>query len=123
MSKSTTLISLSLYRLNIKEKGWKYLSKGIGLNKTLRIVKIRKTIIPLSQFANLAHSLQEAESIEIIDLSDDCIKDSYGLFIRKIISSHSERRDEIVWAYSLRDEKPPGILFRNGLHTDRKSVV
>jgi hypothetical protein len=33
----------------------------------------------------------------------------------KIVSAQSERRDEIVWAYSLRGELPPNNEYKQGL--------
>ena len=41
--------------------------------------------------------------------------DKYGRMISRIISRHSQRRDQVVWFYSLRNELPPSNEYKKGL--------
>jgi len=117
MEKSRILDSLVLRGVRLKHKGWKYLSKGIAANDSLRVLKLNYVVMSLAQFVKLAAALFKSKSIEILDFSNCWLNDNYGSIIRKIISSQSERRNEYVWSLSLRNEKPKGIEYRKGLHT------
>ena len=117
MKNAKLLKSIQLRGIKLRYKSWKYFSKGIAGNNSLQILKINHTSISIIQFVRLAKALYESPSIEIIDFSDDNLNDSYATMVRRIISSHSERRDEIVWSFNLRNEKPKGIAYRKGLHT------
>eukprot|EP00826_Nyctotherus_ovalis_P038729 TRINITY_DN3645_c0_g5_i2.p1 TRINITY_DN3645_c0_g5~~TRINITY_DN3645_c0_g5_i2.p1 ORF type:complete len:300 (+),score=51.28 TRINITY_DN3645_c0_g5_i2:587-1486(+) len=117
MEKSIALDSLTLRGIRLKYRSWKFLSRGIFCNNSLRILKINYIPISLKQFSKLASALYRCQTIEVLDLSNNWLKDSYSSIIRKILSSQTERRDEYVWCLSLRNEKPKGIAYRKGLHT------
>ena len=37
------------------------------------------------------------------------VKDKYGKILGRLITRQSQRRDQVIWAYGLRNEKPPII--------------
>ena len=117
MANAKYLITLKLRGIHLKMKSWKYLSNGLSLNKSLKVFEITHTFIPIESFARIVKPLYRSKSIEVINLSNNKLKDDYGFFIKKIISYQSEKRDEIVWLNGLRGEIPKGISYRSGLHT------
>jgi len=54
------------------------------------------------------------ESLIAVDLSHNQLS-GVGETIGKILSDHSQRRNEIVWMYGLRGEYPEEDLSRAGL--------
>ncbi len=76
---------------------------------------VTHTIIPLREFDRLAKSMAQACELESIEFSHDRLVDDFGPLFRRIVAAHSERRDEVVWAYGLRGERPEGIGYRKGL--------
>jgi len=58
-------------------------------------------------------ALAENKTINILDLSQNRLDDACGRMIGAIISQHGQRRDEVVWAFSLRGE-PPGDIDMKG---------
>jgi len=85
-------------------------------NTTIKELRICNTYIPIAQFDLVSKALCKNNFIECIEFSANKMDDSFSPLIRKIISTHAERRDEIVWAYGLRGETPEGIEYRKGLH-------
>eukprot|EP01022_Parablepharisma_sp_SALTPOND_P030439 TRINITY_DN7629_c0_g1_i1.p1 TRINITY_DN7629_c0_g1~~TRINITY_DN7629_c0_g1_i1.p1 ORF type:complete len:324 (-),score=46.91 TRINITY_DN7629_c0_g1_i1:97-1068(-) len=116
MSKTDSLQTLELRGLHLRTDGWVSLSKGLLLNHSLKALKITHTLIPFLQFERLTRAICKSNIIETLDFSANRLDDSYGPLVRKMISSHSERRDEVVWAFGLRGEKPEGISYRKGLY-------
>ena len=50
-----------------------------------------------------------------MNLACNGLDDKSSYLIAKIISAQCERRDHIVWAYSLRGELPPNEEYKLGL--------
>ena len=44
-------------------------------------------------------------------MSANELDDSYAFMLNKIMSSHQEYKDEQIWAYGLRDERPPRVIL------------
>lgn len=56
------------------------------------------------------------ETLILLDLSRNNLGDSSGRVIGKILSTHSQRRDDIVWMYSLRGEEPEEDICLKGIY-------
>ena len=54
-------------------------------------------------------------NLESLSLACNGLDDKASHLIVKIVSAQSERRDHIVWAYSLRGELPPDNDYKQGL--------
>ena len=115
ISKSRELISLSLNKLEFNEKYCQSLSKGISSNNSLQNLSITNSKLDLNSYEILLESLLNQNALTFVDLSNNNFGDKYGRMISRIISCHSQRRDQVVWFYSLRNELPPSNEYKKGL--------
>ena len=53
--------------------------------------------------------------LEYVNFSCNGLDDKASYLVSKIISAQCERRDNIVWSYSLRGELPPDDEYKKGL--------
>ena len=104
---TNNLLSLSLVNFELYSKYCLLLSKGLTNNKSLQILKISHCLIQLSSFEFLIKSLYNHQSLSYLDLSYNNLNDKYGNIIIKLIMNQAQRRDQIIWSYGLRNEKPP----------------
>jgi len=63
----------------------------------------------------IIRGLIEHQKIEILDFSNNFLDDKTGYMISRLINRQSERRDETVWKFGLRGERPAGSEFKKGL--------
>ena len=115
ISKSKELISLSLNKLEFNEKYCQSLSKGITSNNSLQNLSITNSKLDLNSYEILLQSLLNQNALTFLDLSDNNFGDKYGQMISRIIICHSQRRDQVIWFYSLRNELPPSNEYKKGL--------
>ena len=115
ISKSKELISLSLNKLEFNEKYCQSLSKGITSNNSLQNLSITNSKLDLNSYEILLESLLNQNALTFLDLSDNNFGDKYGQMISRIIIRHSQRRDQVIWFYSLRNELPPSNEYKKGL--------
>jgi len=104
---TNNLLSLSLVNFELYSKYCLLLSKGLTNNKSLQILKISHCLIQLSSFESLIKSLYNHQSLSYLDLTYNNLNDKYGNIIIKLIMNQAQRRDQIIWSYGLRNEKPP----------------
>lgn len=64
----------------------------------------------------LSKGLAGNEALTIIDLSNNILDGPSGRIVGKILSTHSQRRDDIVWVYSLRGEEPEEDISLKGVY-------
>ena len=57
-----------------------------------------------SQLVHLSEGIQENQSIVLLDLSFNKLGRTAGYQLGKILSSHCQRRNDIIWNIKLRDE-------------------
>ena len=130
ISISKSIISLSLNNIELNQKYCQYLSKGIVNNKSLQSLSITNTKIILNSYELLLGSLLNHKSLLYLDLSNNNFEDKYGKMISRLIIRHSQKRDQVVWSYGLRNELPltndykKGLIFinLNGNHLSRDSA-
>ena len=115
ISKSHELISLSFNKLEFNEKYCQSLSKSISSNKSLQNLSITNSKLDLNSYEILLESLLNQNALSFLDLSNNNFGDKYGRMISRIISRHSQRRDQVVWFYSLRNELPSSNEYKKGL--------
>ena len=106
LSQSQKLLSLTFYKINFSEQNSNILSQGLSLNNSLSTLNITNCQIPLRSFEIILTGLLRHEKIENINISNNNLSDKCGNMISRLISYQTERRDEIIWLASLRNEKP-----------------
>ena len=112
---SDNIISLSLNSILISKDSAKYLAQGLLDNKTIQGLNINYCIISLEAYELFLKSLLKHEIIEYLDLSNNNFNDKYGEMIALIISSQTQRRDQIIWASGLRNDLPLINEYSRGL--------
>ena len=115
LSLSKTIINLSIINFELIPKYCEYLSKGIIDNKSLQGLKISNCQIQLKPYELLLKGLLNHISITYLDLSNNNFGDRYGNMISRIIIRQAQRRDQIIWSYGLRNEKPLNNDYKKGL--------
>ena len=115
ISKSKQIISLLLNKLEFNEKYSQILSKSISDNNSLQNFGITNSKLDLNSYEILLESLLNQNVLSFLDLSNNDFGDKYGYMISRIISRHSQRRDQVIWFYSLRNELPPSNEYKKGL--------
>ena len=118
LSLSNNLLSLSIINFELYSKYCLLLNKGLTANKSLQALKISHCLIQLDSYESLIKSLFNFPCLSYLDLSNNNLNDKYGIIISRLITKHSQRRDQIIWSYGLRNEKPPmnqkmGIISLN----------
>ena len=106
LSLSDNIISLSLNSITITKESARYLAQGLYDNKTIQGFNINFSIISLESYEILLKSLLKHEMLKYLDLSNNNFSDKYGEMVALIISTQSQRRDQILWASGLRNESP-----------------
>ena len=115
ISKSKQIISLLLNKLEFNEKYSQILSKSISDNNSLQNFGITNSKLDLNSYEILLESFLNQNVLSFLDLSNNDFGDKYGYMISRIISRHSQRRDQVIWFYSLRNELPPSNEYKKGL--------
>ena len=113
---SLNLISFSITNLILNEELVSLLSKGLSENISIQGLAINNCkITDQKSFELIIGSLLTHPSILYIDLSYNNLKDKYGKILGRLITRQSQRRDQVIWAYGLRNEKPPNNDYTRGL--------
>ena len=115
LSVSDKVIMCSLYQLKLTNELTSILSKGICDNKSLQGFCVRNCILPLDAYEILLKGFLTHERIEFLDFSENNLSDKYGNMISRIIARQTQRRDQVIWAYSLRNERPLTNDYTKGL--------
>jgi hypothetical protein len=100
---------------NLRRELAEFLSEGISHNKTLKTFRIYSSKMTQDSFEVITKGLLTHESIEVIDLPGNKLTDKAGNMIGRIISRQCQRRDQVVWMYGLRNERPNNNDYTKGL--------
>ena len=106
LSQSQNLLTLTFYKIIFNEQNSSILSQGFSLNNSLITLNITNCQIPLNSFEIILSGLFRHEKIENINLSNNNLSDKCGNMISRLISHQTQKRDQIIWLASLRNEKP-----------------
>ena len=115
LSLSPNIVTLSLTNIKFTNEISKILSNGILKNKSLQALQINNSKISLENYEILLKGLLTHESLEYLDLGYNEFNDKYGNMIARAIARQTQRRDQIIWAYGLRNEKPSNNEYTLGL--------
>ena len=109
------LESFSLLNFQIDEKLAHNLSFGIINNKSIKSFRVNNCQMNIEAYEILLKGLFSHPKIEKLDLQNNNLKDKYGNMIGRIISRQTDRRDEVIWSFALRNEFPENKDYKNGL--------
>jgi hypothetical protein len=112
---SKNLNNLSLFGLNLEKKTSENISQGLAKNKSLESLIIKKCKMNIDSYEIFLKGLLNHEKIKFLDLSNNNFNDKYGNMISRIIIRQSQRRDQIIWSYGLRNEFPTNNDYTKGL--------
>ena len=115
LSQTKYLLSLVLQSFKINNELSKYISKGLSENKSLQYLSINYCALPLDIYEIILKGILNHEIIRCIDLSNNKLNDKYSPMISRIIQRQTQRRDQIIWSYQLRNELPNDNNYRIGL--------
>ena len=116
ISLSLNLISFSITNLILNVEIASLLTKSLSENISIQGLAINNCrITDQKAFELIIGSLLIHPSILYIDLSYNNLKDKYGKILGRLITRQSQRRDQVIWAYGLRNEKPPNNDYTRGL--------
>ena len=115
VSNSKVLISLSLNNLEFNKTYCQSLYHGLSSNNSLQNLSITNSKLDITSYEIILESLLNHTSLSFLDLSDNKFSDKYGKMISRIIVRHAQRRDHVIWYYSLRNELPSSNEYKKGL--------
>ncbi|CAD8066140.1 unnamed protein product [Paramecium primaurelia] len=109
------LMQIHITDLILSPKDCESISFGLKSTKTLKELKITNCSLTSQHLQILSEPIQQCVSLNLLDLSNNLLKENAGMIIGKIISSHAGRRDEMKWAEEIRGDEPPQQLALQGL--------
>ena len=115
LSQTKNLLSLVIQSFKINQELAKYLSQGISDNKSLQYLSINYCVLSVESYESILKGILSHEIIRCIDLSNNKLNDKYSAMISRIIQRQSQRRDQIIWSYQLRNELPKDNNYKLGL--------
>ena len=116
ISLNPNLITFTLKNLQFSDKNSiEILSSSLLSNTTLIGISFTKLKISLENYEILLKFLLTHKNIEYVDLSENNLNEKNSNLISRIIIRQTQRRDQIIWAFSLRNEKPINNDYMKGL--------
>ena len=115
LSLSKKILSFNLCMFPLSQKLCEYLSQALVDNKSLQSLSITNCSILLNSYERLLKGLLSHPTLAYLDLSNNNFSDKYGNMIGRIIIRQAQRRDQIIWSYGLRNERPLNNDYRKGI--------
>lgn len=112
---TNSLKSLTFCGVRLAKDALKLISHEITDNKIIKELGFNYCFLDSSYLEDLMPGLCKNKNIERLNFSCNGLDDRSAHLITKIINVQCERRDEIVWSYSLRGELPPDKEYKQGL--------
>jgi hypothetical protein len=106
---------LNFFKIRLGEGFLKSLSKGFACNTSLKEVGFIGCQLTAEEMRTLAPGLGALVSMNVLNLSQNGLKSDVIGPLNSIINTQGQRKDEIVWAASLRGELPKEDLTTKGL--------
>ena len=115
LSFSDKIKSLTINNFTFNQNLALYLSNGIIKNNSIQKLNINNCKIAVEEYEIILKGLLNHEKIEYLNLSNNNFVDKYGNIIGRIISRQTYRRDQAIWLFGLRDERPSSNNYTLGL--------
>jgi len=113
--KNEKLVSFSLLNFPIEQKLAHNLSFGISNNQSIKNFKVNNCKMDIEAYEILLQGLFNHPNISELDLQKNNLGDKYGNMIGRIISRQTDRRDQVIWSFALRNEFPEDKSYKNGI--------
>lgn len=121
LTKTSTLETLEFWEISFSAKFVQAISKGLANNKSIRELVLTKCKISAIDLEILSVGAGSCCSLNLLNLSGNELQGPETIrAMKNIITRHSERKNEIVWAASLRGEKPKVDPNSQGTQTGEK---
>lgn len=91
------------------------LSEGILNNESLKVVSFSGCQISDVNLEILLKGVLTHKTLEHLDLSENQLDDRHCNILKRIVNRQTERRDQVKWAFSLRNELPMTNNYTRGL--------
>jgi Ran GTPase-activating protein (RanGAP) involved in mRNA processing and transport len=82
------------------------MSSAIKMNTSIKTFILNKCHLTNQEFDCLIEGFIEHLHIEEMNLSNNNLNDKHSYIISRLISRHNQRKDEVLWMYGLRNERP-----------------
>jgi len=115
ISLSIDLQQIKLHNIRFQNDFSEFLYEALKANTSLLSLNINYCDLTSEQSDTILRALIEHTKIEVLDFSNNFLDDKTGYMISRLISRQSERRDETIWKYGLRGERPQNSEFKKGL--------
>ena len=99
----------------IESKLAQNLSYGIINNNSIKKFRVNNCKMDIQTYEILLKGLFNHPEISELDLQKNDLGDKYGNMIGRIISRQTDRRDQVIWSFALRNEFPKDKNYKNGL--------
>ena len=113
--KNEKLESFNLLNFTIESKLAQNLSYGIINNNSIKKFRVNNCKMDIQTYEILLKGLFNHPEISELDLQKNDLGDKYGNMIGRIISRQTDRRDQVIWSFALRNEFPKDKNYKNGL--------
>ena len=91
------------------------LSNALKTNLTLKNFTCNNCNLGLDCYEILINGLLIHPTLEKLDFASNKLNDKAGNMIKRIISRQSQRRNQVIWMYNLRNESPENNEYSKGL--------
>ena len=115
LCKNEKLESFNLLDFEIDQKLAQNLSVGISNNNSIKNFRVNNCKMDIGAYEILLKGFFNHPKIAKLDLQKNNLGDKYGNMIGRIISRQTDRRDQVIWSYALRNEFPEEKDYKNGL--------
>lgn len=115
LSNSKSIKKLIIHHLSLEPNYYREIANGLKLNESLEKLSLTNIKIPLDSYEVIIESLLSHNLISILDLSNDNLSDKCGKILSRLIIRSAQRRDQVIWYYSLRNELPINNDYKKGL--------
>lgn len=89
--------------VRVSTLGWHALAKGLEAPSCIvEQLKINLVEFDRETLTTLSEGIKKNQSIQVLDLSYNNLRDSYGDIFARIISAQTQNRDQVKWKKQLR---------------------
>lgn len=109
------LLTIKLLNLNFTMENSALLAKGLRNNDTINNIIINGCAISDQSLDTILECFLTHNKIENIELNNNNLNDKSCNMFGRIITRQTQLRDQIIWMYGLRNEKPLNNDYTKGL--------
>jgi len=107
---------IKIVGLNLSDYSWKKLGKSFLGKFHLDYCIITHCKLSDESLNYLSNGLKKQVTIRRLDLSNNYLSDNSGYILARVLSAHSEGKDELIWMFGLRNEYPNQLMLDYGVY-------